>query len=279
MFRAVFSLSFLQKACFLAVLVSLVGCAGMSKQTSDTETGYYEAAQQYLDKRNYTMAIEKLESLQSRFPFGRYADASSLDLMFAKYQMNNFADSLITADRYTRLNADSEHLDYAYFIQAMSYYQMYMENSGIFGKADPAMRSSEQGKRAFSSMQQFLGAFPNSGYRDELLKAMVILKDALAKHELYVADFYYRKEAWVSAADRAAAVINHYPGVTAQADAYLILIGSYDALGLESERTIAINRFSSEFPDHPTLASGSFDAPKRQSERWWVKALTLGLAQ
>ncbi|MBU2863865.1 outer membrane protein assembly factor BamD [Reinekea forsetii] len=279
MFRAVFSSSFLQKACLLAVLLSLVGCAGLSTQTSDTESGYYQAAQTYLDKRNFTMAIEKLEALQSRFPFGRYADASSLDLMYAKYQMNNFAESLITADRFARLNADSPNLDYAYFIQAMSYYQMYMENSGIFGKADPAMRSSEQGKKAFSSMQLFLDLFPSSAYRSEALKSMVVLKDALAKHELYVADFYFRKEAWVSAADRAAAVINHYPGVTAQADAYLILIGSYDALGLQEEYDIAVQKFSTQYPQHPTLASGTFDAPKRQSERWWVKALTLGLAQ
>lgn len=279
MYRAVFSQSFLQKVCLLGLFVSLVGCASWSKQTSDTEAAYYEAAQQYLEKRNYSMAIEKLDELQSRFPFGRYSQASSLDLMYAKYQSNKFADSLITADRFTRLNADSPNIDYAWFIQAMSYYQMYMENSGIFGKADPAQRSPEQGKKAFSSMQSYLQMFPESEYRQEVVKSMVILKDSLAKHELYVADFYLRKKAWVSAADRAAAIINHYPGVTAQADAYLILIASYEALGLEEERLIAIERLTNDFPSHYTLSSGDYVAPKNQQERWWVKALTLGLAQ
>ncbi|MFQ3228989.1 outer membrane protein assembly factor BamD [Reinekea sp.] len=279
MYRAVFSQSFLQKVCLLGLIVSLAGCAGWSKQTSDTEAAYYDAAQTYLEKRNYSMAIEKLDALQSRFPFGRYSQASSIDLMYAKYQSKRFADSLITADRFTRLNADSPNIDYAWFIQAMSYYQMYMENSGIFGKADPAMRSPEQGEKAFSTMQSYLQMFPESEYRPEVVKAMVILKDSLAKHELYVADFYLRKQAWVSAADRAAAIINHYPGVAAQADAYLILIASYDALGLEEEKNIAIARLTMDFPTHDTLTSGDYIAPKHQRERWWVKALTLGIAQ
>jgi outer membrane protein assembly factor BamD len=197
--------------------------------------------------------------------------------MYAQYQSNDFAGSLITADRYTRLNADAPNIDYAWFVQAMSYYQMYMENAGIFGKADPAMRSPQQGKKAFSAMQNYLNLFPDSSFRPEVLSSMVILKDSLAKHELVVADFYFRKQAWVSAADRAAAIVNHYPGVVAHEEAYLILIACYDALGLEEERLIAIERFKNDYPTHDTLASGTYEAPRSQRERWWLKALTLGL--
>ena len=121
MFTASSSAKKIRFTVILALSVLLVGCAGFGKKTADTETAYYETAQKYLAKRNYSLAIERLTDLQSRFPFGRYASASQLDLMYAQYQTNDFTSALIEADRFTRLNSDHPNIDYAWYIRAMSY--------------------------------------------------------------------------------------------------------------------------------------------------------------
>jgi outer membrane protein assembly factor BamD len=263
---------------FLVTITLLVGCASNGNKVEDTETAYYESAQTYLENRNYTSAIERLTELQSRFPFGRYTKASTLDLIYAYYQTNDFTSALIEADRFTRLNSDNPNVDYAYFIRAMSYYELFLTNRGIFGQGDPAMRSPEQGVKAFSALNNYVNGFPDSDYRPEALKAMVILKDALARHELIVADYYIRRGAWIAAAERAKNVIEHYPGVSAVGDAYVVLIEAYDTLSLIEDRDLVLDSLQTDFPNHETLTSGTYLAPKWEEDRWWVKVLTLGLS-
>lgn len=264
----------------LAAAFLLSGCALFADRTLDTEEAYYEAAQDYLARDNYSMAIENLNQLQERFPFGRYAQAAALDLMYAQYQSNDFASALIGADRFTRLNSDHPNVDYAWFVQAMSYYELYLDNSGLFGTTDPAIRSPEQGNRAFSSLKVYTDRFPESEYRQEALQAMVLLKDALARHELYVADFYVRKGAWIAAAERAQVIVNRYPGVAAVPDAWVVLVESYGALDLPEDRELALSALRTNYPEHPVFdeGTGEYNAPSWGEDRWWVKILTLGLA-
>jgi outer membrane protein assembly factor BamD len=261
----------------LVLALALSGCASNRTQGTDSESAYYDSAQQYLGNRNYSMAVERLSELQNRFPLSRFAKASALDLMYAYFEMNDYTSALVEADRFARLNPDHPDVDYAHFIRAMGYYELFLTNRGIFGKGDPAMRSPEQGVTAFSYLSQFAVQFPTSDYRPEALKAMVILKDALARHELIVADFYIRKGAWIAAAERAQVVIEHYPGVSAVGDAYVVLVEAYDALELPEDRAIALSALMESYPNHPTLASGEYVKPVWEEDRWWVKALTLGL--
>lgn len=277
MFTAVLNANKHLLVSLLMVAMGLTGCAGLGTSSQDTETAYYETAQDYLDKRNFTLAVERLTALQDRFPFGRYADASALDLMYAYYGMNDFANALVEADRFTRLNAEHPDVDYAWFVRAMSYYELFLTNRGIFGKADPATRSPEQGQKAFRALTQFTARFPDSRYRSEALDAMVILKDSLARHELVVADYYIRRGAWISAAERAKTVVAHYPGVDAVGDALVVLAEAYHAMELPDDRKQVLNRLSRDYPQHPTLASGEYQPPKFEEDRWWVKVLTLGL--
>jgi len=277
MFTVAHSAKKVSQMAFLSLAILLSGCAVLGDRTQDTEAGYYQTAQTYLDKNNYSLAIERLTDLQSRFPFGRYAQATALDLIYARYQASDYATALIEADRFTRLNPEYQAVDYAWFIRAMSYYRLFLANRGVFGKVDPAIRSPEQGQKAFFALLDFTDRFPNSAYREPALTAMIVLKDSLARHELIVADFYIRRGAWVAAAERAQVVIQHYPGVSAEADALVVLIEAYATLNLDAERQLSLARLQQTYPDHAVFATGSYQAPKWSEDRWWLKLLTLGL--
>jgi outer membrane protein assembly factor BamD len=253
-------------------------CAGNKTKINDTEADYYLSAQKYLEKKNYSLAIDRLNELQSRFPFGQYAKAGLLDLIYAHYASRDYTYALTEADRFTRLNSDHPSVDYAWFVRAMSYYQLFLENRGLFGRGDPAKRSPEQGGKAFKALDQFIRLYPNSAYRPEALKAMVLLKDSLARHELYVADYYIRRGAWIAAAERAQTVVTNYSGVETTADALVVLIEAYDALDMVKDREHTMQTLTTQYPDHATLKSGHYIPPKWDEDRWWVKVLTLGIS-
>ena len=63
----------------------------------------YNEARGALDSRNYQRSIDLYEKLESRFPFGRYAQQALLDLAYAYYK-NEEADAAIAAsDRFIKL--------------------------------------------------------------------------------------------------------------------------------------------------------------------------------
>ena len=262
---------------FMTLALFLTSCASLNNQ-QNTEQAYYQAAQAYLDKSNYSLAIEKINELQQNFPFGDYAKAASLDLIYAYYQTGDFDSALVEADRFIRLNPERTEVEYADFIRSMSSFELYMENRGLFKLSDPSIRYSAESTNAFSALSSFLRAYPNSDYRTDVLAAMVILKDSIAQHELMIAEFYIRKGAWIAAAERARTIVDHYPGVTATADALVILVEAYDQLEQPADKAIALNQLTSEFPTHSSLSSGDYIAPRWKEDRWWVKLLTLGIA-
>lgn len=261
-------------AVLTTVLIS--GCSLFRPNTAESEQALYDAASRQLDNRNYTLAIDTLERLEDRFPFGRYAQQLQLDLMYARYMSGDYAQALLDADRFTRLNPDHSTVDYAWYLKGMSYYKLYEQNSGITGTGDLAQRSQADGENAFNALRTFVTRFPQSEYRAEALDTMILLKDALARHELIVADYYMRRDAWIAAAERAQVVRQHYPGVSAQADALVVLIESYKAMGLEEDRRIALEQLKKDYPEHATLKSGEYRSPYLQQDRWWLKILTLG---
>ncbi|WP_394168844.1 outer membrane protein assembly factor BamD [Saccharospirillum alexandrii] len=260
----------------LLLSLTLGGCSLFQTNNQESEQALYEQASGHLENRNYTLAIDTLEQLESRFPFGRYAKQLQLDLMYARYMSNDHAQALLDADRFTRLNPDHPNVDYAWYLRGMSYYKLYEQNSGITGRGDLALRSQAQGESAFEALGRFLQRFPTSDYREDATDTMIILKDALARHELIVADYYMRRDAWVAAAERAQVVRQHYPGVSAQGDALVVLIESYNQLGLPEDRALALEALKRDYPRHVTLTSGEYESPYLQQDRWWLKILTLG---
>lgn len=277
MFTVAMVKKYIRSALILLIVVGLAGCANFGRPKLNSVEDYYDSAQNYLEKENFTLAIERLTELQNKYPFSYYAEISNFDLMYAYFESSKVADALIQADRFIRLNPDHPNIDYASFVRAMSYYELYMTNRGILGRGDPAIRSPEQGNKAFDALTSFNQRYPNSEFRPEALKAMVILKDALARHELIVSNFYIRRGAWVAAAERAKTIIDHFPGVSSEGDAHVVLIEAYDSMNLMEEKTKVLRSLQTKFPEHAVFSRGEYRSPKWEEDRWWVKFLTFGM--
>lgn len=66
-----------QHLLFLALFTVLAACSGKKVVEENlSERELYEQAQTDLNKNNYSSAIRKLQALESRYPFGRYAEQS-----------------------------------------------------------------------------------------------------------------------------------------------------------------------------------------------------------
>ncbi|MGO2502778.1 MAG: tetratricopeptide repeat protein, partial [Cobetia marina] len=61
----------------------LVGCASNEPAPDLQEQELYRQAQVSLDTSRFNSAVQQLEALDTRFPFGSYAEQSQLELIYA----------------------------------------------------------------------------------------------------------------------------------------------------------------------------------------------------
>src|SRR3569833_3332387 len=75
---------------------------------------------------------------------------------------------------------------------------------------------------------------------------MTYLRYSLARSELYAADYYMKKEAYLAAVNRAKYIIEHYAQTPAVPEALTIMVKAYDKLEMptlaeDARRVLAIN--------------------------------------
>ena len=92
---------------------------------------------------------------------------------------------------------------------------------------------------------------------------MVYLQNNLANHEVHVADYYFRRGAWLAAANRAQVVVKDFPRAPAAEKALYLMVRSYHALQLPELETGALQTMQKNFPQSPFL----IDA--QNPSAWW----------
>src|SRR5487761_2198286 len=111
------------------LLLTLVGCSSSSDLLEgekddpskiQTVDELYKEAKAKLDDKAYDAAIKKYESLQSHFPYGRYAQQALLEMGYAYYKQGEPDPAIGAADRFIKQFPNNAHVDYAYYLKGLA---------------------------------------------------------------------------------------------------------------------------------------------------------------
>ncbi len=208
----------------------------------------YNDAKKSLAENSYDEAIKKFESLQSHYPYGRYAQQAQLEIAYTYYKQNEAESAISAADRFIKQYPNNPHVDYAYYVKGLANFNA---DIGIFGLAsgqDPTERDPKAAQDSFASFKDLVTRFPSSRYAPDSKLRMHYLLNALAKYEIHVAKYYLRRGANIAAVNRAKEVLTQYPNTPAIHDALTILVQGYNALGLKELRDDAQRVLDKNFP-------------------------------
>ncbi|NVD05795.1 outer membrane protein assembly factor BamD [Vibrio sp. JPW-9-11-11] len=231
----------------LLALSVLVGCSSSEEIVPDVPPSeLYSEAQVSLQGGNWLTAIEKLEALDSRYPFGAYSEQVQLDLIYAYYKNDDLALGLATIERFTRLNPTHEKLDWVLYMRGLTHMAQDRNFMHDLFNVDRSDRDPEPVKKAFADFKKLLERYPTSPYAQDAQKRMYALKNRLAEYDLATADFYLRREAWIAAINRAQELQKTYPDTEAARKSLAIQLEAYQQLGLQdavtrTERLIELN--------------------------------------
>ena len=231
----------------LLALTLLVGCSSSNEIVPDVPPSVlYSEAQVSLQSGSWLTAIEKLEALDSRYPFGAYSEQVQLDLIYAYYKNDDLALGLATISRFLRLNPTHEKQDWVLYMRGLTHMAQDRNFMHDLFNIDRSDRDPEPVKLAFADFKKLLERFPASPYAEDSQKRMFALKNRLAEYDLATADFYLRREAWIAAINRSQELQKTYPDTIAARKSLDIQLEAYRQLKLDdavkrTEQLIELN--------------------------------------
>jgi outer membrane protein assembly factor BamD len=253
----------------LVIIFTLSGCAApepVDKTIGWTPEKIIAEAKDEMNSGSWSRAIPLWEKLESRYPFGKYAQQAQIEIAFCYYKDNERAQALVAIDRFIRLHPSSETLDYAYYLRGLINFNEQQGFLSSWGGQDLSERDLKAARDAFDSFKTLVTRFPESKYANDATARMKYLVNSMAQGEVNIARYYFLKGAYVAAANRSQAVVKQYQQAPAIEEALYIMVKSYDQLGLKDLMADADRVYKQNFPSSTFALAG---VGKKDTSSWW----------
>jgi len=248
------------------VAMFLAGC-GLLPEVKEETAGWsadrlYKTAHDTMLEGNYIRAIKLFDQLEARFPYGRYAQQAILESAYANWRGNEQAAAIAATDRFIRTYPNHPNVDYAYYLKGLVHFR---EDQGILGyvyELDLAERDPKEMRASFAAFKELTTRFPDSQYYQDSIARMRYLNNAMSTYEVNVANYYYRRGAFLAAANRAQASLVNFPQTAANERALDIMKNSFSKLGLEQLSVDSKQILAKTYPESKYVVGGA-------EKPWW----------
>jgi outer membrane protein assembly factor BamD len=170
-----------------------------------------------------------------------------------------------TLDRFIKLHPSSPAMDYALYLKGLVNFNDNMGFLSGISRQNVSERDQQASRDAFQAFAQLVEQFPDSRYAEEARGRMDYIVNALADYEVHVARYYFRRAAYLAAANRAQQAVRDYQQAPATEEALFIMMASYDRLGLAQLRDDAERVMKRNYPNSRFLRDGLQLRP----QAWW----------
>jgi outer membrane protein assembly factor BamD len=237
----------------LTAFLLLAGCSGLPDQADETVSWsaqkLYTEAKDSMSDGAWDRAIKMFEKLEARYPYGRYAQQAQLEVAYAYYKSSEPASAIAACERFIKLHPNHPNVDYAYYLKGLANFNEDLGLLGSLAKQDLSERDPKATRISFETFKELVQRFPNSKYAPDARLRMQYLLNALASYDVHVARYYFRRGAYVAAANRAQNTIKDFPQSPATEEALFLMVKSYDALHMPELRDDAERVMRKNFPN------------------------------
>lgn len=245
----------------------LAGCSStpIDKTAGMSPAKIYAEAKEEMGNGQWERAVLLLEKLEGRAAGTPLAQQAQLDKAYAQYKSAEPAQALATLERFMKLHPVSPAMDYAIYLKGMINFK---DDLGLFAKftrQDLAERDQKASKESFESFKELVDRFPESRYAPDARQRMSYIVSSLAQYEVHVANYYFKRGAYLAAVNRAQIAVSDYREVPAIEEALFILYRSYDALGMQQLRDDTKRILEQNYPKSDFLTKGG----RTTVDPWW----------
>jgi len=248
-------------------LLGLSACSLLPEKTDETKnwsaTKLYDEARSEMDGGHYESAVKLFERLESNYPFGTYAAQAQMEIAYAWYKSGDQAQAMAAVERFIKLHPNHAQVDYMYYLRGLINFNDQIGFLSVLYEQDPTERDPKATRESFAAFKALVDKFPNSKYAPDSIARMKYLINAMASYEVHVANYYYRRGAYLAALNRAQAAVSEYADAPAREEALYMMVRCYDKLGMFDLRDDSARVFQRNYPN------SRFTHPNAGKASWW----------
>ena len=239
----------------LAALLVVPGCGLFSNNGDFGEPDYASEAStnlkrgdEALESSQYQLAEKYFEYVKTKFPFLEASRQAELRLADVSYERELWTEAADRYNGFVKLHPTHAKVDYAAYRAALSHYR---DIPGDWFMLPPSSEKDQtQVRAAWDALNEFTKTYTQSQYLEDAKKKQADIRDRLIRHEVYVADFYEKRDRWSAAASRLETVVQKYPGP--DDDRYLFRLHDlYSRLKDQPKARDALQRIITRLPGTP----------------------------
>ena len=185
----------------------------------------YKEGKKSLERGDVLFAAKKFNEAEILFPQSQWAPKSALMAAFSYYSQDYYSDAIAELERFIEIYANHKHLDYAYYLLAICYYEQIVDE-----KKD--LQSIIDAGKTFRVL---ITDYPNTEYALDAEFKLDLINDILASKEMYIGVYYQKNKKWVAAINRFKNIIENYETTVYVEEALHRLVETNYNIGLVDE--------------------------------------------
>lgn len=185
----------------------------------------YTEGMEAFDNQLYLEAAKKFNEAEIFFPQSEWAPKASLMAAYSYFYDDYNNDAINQLESFIKSYPEHPQISYAYYLLALCYYNLIIDEKKDL---EPIIQS----KIRFEFVIQ---NFPNTDYAINSSFKLDLINELLASKEMYLANYYIKKEKWAAAINRLKYVLENYATTIFVEEALHRLTEIYYKLGLIEE--------------------------------------------
>lgn len=208
---------------FLSALLSFSCIPVQKKQTNyaDDARRAYEKAMSSFENKDCLTAEPLFRDIRANYPYTRYAALSELREADCLASQDKHAEAIEIYQRFARVRASHEDVPYARYKAAQSQFEQIPNEWFLSPPAHE--RDLRAARDALKDLRRYLLDFPDDSNVPDATGMEKKTLALLARHELYVADFYLIREQPKAAIGRLQDLLRSYEGSGYEPQALLLM--------------------------------------------------------
>jgi len=234
----------------LSLAMACGGSSGTGKSTldpdDDARTGYEKALLDF--RRGDCLSAEPtFREIRREFPYSRFAALAELRIGDCQFKNEAYPEAIQTYRQFVRIRPSHKEIPYARFRIAEAYYNQIP--SGWFMTPPSHERDQSAARDSLIQLRRFVVDYPEDQRVPDAHKLMEKCMSVLAAHELYVARFYLKREAYRGVISRLKGLLASYPGSGVESEALLLLGLVYLETDEVEAARLTFNEILQRFPE------------------------------
>lgn len=178
-----------------------------------------------LDDDMYPEALQIFNEVKTKYPYSEFAVLADLRIADVNFKNDKFLEAIDGYRNFIRYHPAHAEAPYALFQVAESQWEQVPRDWWFL---PPTMEKEQTNNHlAVDAFREFLARYPEHPLAAKAQERLNACLRKLANHEMYVAQFYFKRKKWPAARGRAEHVLRHYPGVGWDATAMWIIAESH----------------------------------------------------